>query len=57
FDCRKVYRSSAMLEWLPETYKWLVVIFLPAGCTGILQPCDVGLQRVYKHHIKLAAAK
>ena len=57
FDCWKVHLSSAMLEWSAENFMWLIVIFVPARCTGILQPCDIGLQHVYKHHIKLAAAK
>ncbi|PUU72584.1 hypothetical protein B9Z19DRAFT_1009031, partial [Tuber borchii] len=38
-------------------YQWLILVFVPAGCTGIFQPCDVGLQRFYKHHIKLEAAE
>lgn len=57
FDCWKVHKSRALLEWLKATYPWLIALFVPAGCTGILQPCDVGIQRIYKHHIKLAAAQ
>jgi len=56
FDCWQVHRSADMLSWLKDTYTWLIVIFVPAGCTGIFQPCDVGLQRVYKQHIRLAAS-
>jgi hypothetical protein len=55
FDCWRVYGSADMLSWLKDTYTWLIVIFVSAGYTGIFQPCDVGLQRVYKHHIWLAA--
>lgn len=57
FDCWKVHKSTALLEWLKATYLWVIILFVPAGCTGILQPCDVGLQRIYKYHIKLAAVQ
>lgn len=25
---------------------------MPGGCTGVAQPCDVGIQRPFKHSIK-----
>jgi len=56
FDCWRVHRRTDMLYWLRHQYEWLVVIFVPAGCTGLFQPCDVGLQRVYKHHICRSAS-
>jgi len=56
FDSCRVHRSADMLSYLKDTYTWLIVIFVPAGCTGIFQPCDLGLQRVYKHHICLVAS-
>ncbi|KAF8535567.1 hypothetical protein BDD12DRAFT_751668, partial [Trichophaea hybrida] len=33
------------------------VIFVPASCAGVIQPCDVGLQHFYKNHNCLAATK
>jgi len=36
--------------------EWLIVIFVPAGCTGLFQPCDVSLQRVYRHHTRHSAS-
>ncbi len=30
-------------------------MFVPAGCTGLFQPCDVGFQRVFKHALKVSA--
>jgi hypothetical protein len=30
----------------------ILVDFVPAGCTPLWQPCDVGIQRILKHAIK-----
>lgn len=35
---------------------WLIIIFVPGGCTPVFQPCDVGLQPIFKHHIRLTAS-
>ncbi|KAF8538758.1 hypothetical protein BDD12DRAFT_739920, partial [Trichophaea hybrida] len=51
FDCWQVHRSSDMLDWLKTIYDWLITILVRARCTGVFQPCDVGLQHVYKHII------
>ena len=29
-----------------------ILDFIPGGCTSIAQPCDVGMQRPFKHSIK-----
>ena len=29
--------------------------YIPGGCTGIFQPCDVGIQRILKHAMKKTA--
>lgn len=51
-DCWSVHRSEQFLTWMRTTYPWISVIFVPAGCTGLAQPCDVGIQRVLKHTIR-----
>lgn len=38
-----------------STHPFIIVIFVPAGCTGLLQPCDVGIQLPVKHSIKRSA--
>lgn len=30
----------------------IVLDFIPGGCTGVVQPCDVGIQRPFKLSIK-----
>ena len=47
-DCWSVHRSLEFLGWMATTYPWIQVHFVPANCTGLFQPCDVGIQRVLK---------
>lgn len=30
----------------------IIMHFVPAGCTGVFQPCDVGIQQIMKHSLK-----
>ena len=34
---------------MSEKHPEILVDFVPGGCTGVAQPCDVGIQRVFKH--------
>ena len=36
-------------------YPWILIRYVPGGCTGIFQPCDVGIQRVLKHTMRKTA--
>ncbi|KAG8695975.1 hypothetical protein FRC09_008821 [Ceratobasidium sp. 395] len=36
-------------------YPWIILLFVPGGCTGLFQACDVGLQRILKLAIRQAA--
>jgi hypothetical protein len=36
------------------TYPWLELYFIPGGCTGLFQPCDVAMQKPYKQAINHA---
>ncbi|KAG9107343.1 hypothetical protein FRC07_008638, partial [Ceratobasidium sp. 392] len=36
-------------------FPWIICLYIPAGCTGLFQPCDVGLQRVLKVAIRNSA--
>lgn len=57
WDVYSVHISAEMRDWVRNTYSWIILIYVPAGCTGVLQPCDVGLRRVFKHWIKHAATR
>jgi len=54
-DCWSVHRSDEFLSWMIVTHITIIVLFVPAGCTGLFQACDVGFQRIFKHSLKLSA--
>ena len=54
-DCWSVHQSEEFCHWLYETYPWIRVHYVPANCTGLFQPCDVGIQRVLKLAIRHSA--
>ncbi|KAG8720940.1 hypothetical protein FRC09_008742 [Ceratobasidium sp. 395] len=54
-DCWSVHRSKKLLKWMEENYPWIDIKFVPAGCTGLFQACDVGIQGVLKIAIRNAA--
>jgi hypothetical protein len=51
-DCWSVHRSLEFRSWMSKTYPWIRIHFVPANCTGLFQPCDVGIQRVLKLAIR-----
>jgi hypothetical protein len=53
--CWSVHRSKEFLEWMASEHPQIIVIFIPTGMTGSFQPCDVGLQRIFKHSLKKSA--
>ena len=38
-----------------NTYPWIRIHYVPANCTGLFQPCDVGVQKVLKLAIRRSA--
>ena len=51
-DVWTVHRSHDFTGWKAVNYPWIVLEFVPGGCTGLWQPCDVGIQRLLKLSIK-----
>jgi hypothetical protein len=47
-----VHRSKEFRGWMSQKHDDIIVDFVPGGCTGLAQPCDVGMQRPFKHSIK-----
>eukprot|EP00734_Pompholyxophrys_sp_LG126_P000617 Pompholyxophrys_sp_v1_NODE_339_length_719_cov_43.186747.p1 type:complete len:118 gc:universal NODE_339_length_719_cov_43.186747:278-631(+) len=47
-DCWKVHKSKEFLGWLKSQYPWIIVLFIPAGCTGKVQVCDLVAQKSIK---------
>ena len=51
-DVWAVHRSVEFREWMAKHHSNIIIDFVPGGCTGLHQPCDVGIQRPFKHVIK-----
>ena len=47
-DCWSVHRGAPFRTWLAVEYPYMKLLFVPAGCTSKLQPCDVALQKPFK---------
>ena len=54
-DCWSVHRSAEFRDWMYDTYLWIRIHYVPANCTGLFRPCDVGIQRVLKLAIRCSA--
>lgn len=53
-DCWGVHLAEDFRAWVAETYPQVVILYVPAGCTPIGQPCDIAVQRPFKHSITKA---
>jgi hypothetical protein len=51
-DVWPVHTSLEFRIWLHETHPYIILDYVPGGCTGIFQPCDVGIQRILKQSIQ-----
>ncbi|KAF8586871.1 hypothetical protein K439DRAFT_1230057, partial [Ramaria rubella] len=51
-DVWSVHHLIAFRTWMNVNYFWIITSFVPGGCTGLFQPCDVGIQRPLKISIK-----
>ncbi|KAF9506280.1 hypothetical protein BS47DRAFT_1253890, partial [Hydnum rufescens UP504] len=50
-DSWSVHIGKDYCEWMRQEHIHIKINYIPAGCTGKVQPADVGLQHVIKHHI------
>jgi hypothetical protein len=51
-DVWSVHRSKEFRTWMKNTHPTIILHYVPGGCTGLFQPCDVGIQRIFKHSLK-----
>jgi len=51
-DVWSVHRSQEFRDWMQDHHPTIVLDFVPGDCTGIYQPCNVGIQRPFKLSIK-----
>jgi hypothetical protein len=51
-DIWSVHHSQEFTSWMKAEYPWIILKFVPGGCTGLWQLCDVGIQWTLKLSIK-----
>ena len=51
-DVWSVHRSKEFRTWMRVSHPNILLDYVPGGCTSILQPCDVGIQRPFKLSVK-----
>ena len=51
-DVWSVHRSQEFWTWMKKTHPTIILDYVPGGCTGQFQPCDVGTQHAFKHSLK-----
>lgn len=56
-DPYAVHRAAAFVDWLREKYPYIVLAFVPGGCTGAVQIPDTCLNRPFKAHVKECFSK
>ncbi|KAG9118713.1 hypothetical protein FRC07_006641 [Ceratobasidium sp. 392] len=53
-DIWAVHRSAEFRSWMAKTYPWIVIHYVPGGCTGQFQACDLLVNRALKIAIQQA---
>ena len=56
-DCWSVHQSLEFRSWMQGNCPWIQIHYVPANCTSLFQPCDVGIQRILKLAIRRSALK
>ena len=51
-DIWSVHASLEFRTWMFDNYPWIILNYIPGGCTGLWQPCDVGIQHILKLAVK-----
>jgi hypothetical protein len=51
-DVWSVHHSQEFRDWMKANHPNIILDYIPGGCTGIAQPCDVGIQRPFKLSVK-----
>jgi hypothetical protein len=51
-DIWSVHRSLEFCTWMKDHHPDIILDYVPGGCTGVFQPCNVGIQCPFKLLIK-----
>ena len=47
-------RDCEFTTWIKASHPYIIRDYAPGGCTGIFQPCDVGIPRLFRLDIRHA---
>ena len=52
-DVWSVHTSQEFRSWMWDMYPWIILDYVPGGCTGLFQPCNVGMcqRHFYCQHV------
>jgi hypothetical protein len=51
-DVWAVHQSAEFKAWMKANHPDIITNYVPGGTTSIFQPCDVGINRPFKHAIR-----
>jgi hypothetical protein len=51
-DVWSVHHSEEFCGWMHKNHPNILLDYMPGGCTGVHQPCNVGIQRPLKLSIR-----
>ncbi|KAE9398748.1 hypothetical protein BT96DRAFT_821561, partial [Gymnopus androsaceus JB14] len=51
-DVWLVHHSKEFCSWLRENHPNIILIYVPGGCTGVFQACNIGIQHIFKLLLK-----
>ncbi|KIK33737.1 hypothetical protein CY34DRAFT_99092, partial [Suillus luteus UH-Slu-Lm8-n1] len=51
-DAWSVHRLDEFHTWMKNKHPTIILNYVPGGCMGLFQPCDVGIQHIFKHLLK-----
>ncbi|EIW77812.1 hypothetical protein CONPUDRAFT_61735, partial [Coniophora puteana RWD-64-598 SS2] len=51
-NCWSVHQGQQFRDLVCCRWPWIRLCYVPGGCTGNFQPCNVVMQYSYKHSIK-----
>lgn len=54
-DCWAVHRGAEFRAYMAEAHPSIRLLFVPACCTGKLQPLDLAVNKAIKDHVRTAA--
>jgi hypothetical protein len=54
-DLWAVHRSLEFRTWMAKMYPWITIHYIPGGCTGLFQACDLLVNRALKLAIQQAS--